>query len=331
MKRILFILLAAGFASAAVAQTRTQEYMKKLPALPKDSCNVTKASAENFVNQVTALGDQLMSELEDIRNSVNSHMESNASTAQENAMKQMSQTYGISQADMEKMKNSKNMTAAEKQALASKMMSQQTNMTMEEARNLGKMSEAGRRAYAEAYGAEAMATAQTDPNQQAKNENAKNMYQSATSRQAANAKVTEINKRIADLYSPIVNDPERLKTLDRIDRLQGKIMSMAGIVSDSEAKQMDSLAVLIKNEKIAYCNRYTPLHRNALRKHLQILKASIPDYINFGEISAEATKAQTGIDMPAEGKEQASLEAVSNYLDALRGVYIYKLYYPEDN
>ncbi len=29
------------------AQTRTQEYMKKIPALPKDSCNITRTSAEN--------------------------------------------------------------------------------------------------------------------------------------------------------------------------------------------------------------------------------------------------------------------------------------------
>ena len=48
----------------------------------------------------------------------NTTMESNASTAQETAMRQLSQQYGISQADLEKMKNAKNMSAAEKQALA---------------------------------------------------------------------------------------------------------------------------------------------------------------------------------------------------------------------
>jgi hypothetical protein len=257
-------------------------------------------------------------------------MESNASAAQENTMKQMSQMYGVSQADLEKMKNSKNMTAAEKQALANKMMSQQTNMTMDEAKNLGKMSEAGRKAYAEAYATEAMATAQTDPNLQAKNENARNMYQSVTSQQVVNAKVTQINNKIAALYSPIVNDPERQKMLDGIDRWNSKIMSMSGIVSDSESKQVDSLAMLVKNTKIAYCDKYTPLQRAALRKHLQILKASIPDYLNFGQVTAEGTKAQTGIDMPAEGKELSALEAISNYLDELRQVYSYKLYYTED-
>lgn len=331
MKKILLILVAAGFLLTGAAQTRTQEYMKKIPALPKDSCNVTKASAESYISGVSAVRDQLMSEIDEISSKVNSHMESNTSTAEDNAMKQMSQMYGISQADLEKMKNSKNMTAADKQALASKMMSQQANMTMDEAKNLGKMSEAGRQAYAEAYGVEAMAAAETDPNQQAKNENARNMYQSVTSQQAANAKITGITNNIAALYSPILNDPERKKMLDRIDQWNSRIMSMSGIVTASQSKQIDSLSLLIKNEKIAYCNKYTPLQRNALRKHVQILKASLPDYSSYGEMTAATAKAQTGVDMPEEGKELASLEAILNYLDALKAVYAYKLYYPEDN
>ena len=84
-------------------------------------------------------------------------MESNVPAAQDEAVKQLSQQYGLSEADIEKMKNSKNMTSAEKQALASKMMSQQTNMSMEEAQKMGSMSEAGKKAYAEAYATEAMA------------------------------------------------------------------------------------------------------------------------------------------------------------------------------
>ena len=102
-------------------------------------------------------------------------------------------------------------------------------------------------------------------------------------------------------------------------------------VDYGQGKQMDSLGVLIKNEKIAYCNKYTPRYRAALRKHLEILKTSLPDYQNLGNVTAEVTKAQTGIEMPAEGREIPALEAINNYLDALQGVYKYKLYFPEDD
>lgn len=330
MKKILLIMLAAGIVLSGAAQTRTQEYMKKIPALPKDSCNVTRASAENFTAQVAALRDQLVSEIEQIRESVDSHMESNADVAQENVMKQMSQMYGMSQADLEKMKNAKNMSDADKQALANKMMTQQANMTMDEAKNLAKMSEAGRQAYTEAYATEAMATANTDPNQAARNDYARNLYNNNVAQQSAYSKINEINNRIVALYAPVTNDPERQKMLDRISAWNSKLTSMMGIVSDGEARIMDSLSLRIQNEQIAYCNKYTPQYRTALRKHLQIVKASMPEYIKFGEISAATTKSQTGIDMPAEGKELASFEAIADYLRALEGAYKYKLYYSDE-
>ncbi len=330
MKRILFIMLTVALTMTVTAQTRTQEYMKKIPALPKDSCNITRASAEDFIARVAVLRDQMVSEIEQLKESIDSHMEANAPTAEENAMKQMSQMYGMSQADLEKMKNAKNMSAADKQALANNMMSQQANMTMDEAKNLAKMSEAGRQAYTEAYATEAMATANTDPNQASRNDYARNLYNNNVAQQAAYDKINDINNRIVALYAPVTNDPERQKMLDRINAWNSKLTSMMGIVSDSEARIMDSISLRIKNEQIAYCNRYTPQYRAALRKHLQIVKASMPEYTRFGEISAATTKSQTGIDMPAEGKELSSLEAVADYLRALQDAYKYKLYYAED-
>lgn len=324
-------MVAAGLVLTGAAQTRTQDYMQKIPALPKDSCNATRMSVENFVSGVSFLREELVNEIEGIREAVESHMESNTDVAEENVMNQMSQMYGISQADLEKMKNSKDMTAAEKQALANKMMSQQANMTMEEAKNFSNMSEAGKKAYAEAYAAESMAVAKNDPKQSAKNNYASNLYQTNTAQQAAYSKINEISSRIAALYNPIENDPERQKMLDRMSAWNSKLTSMMGIVSDDEAHIMDSLSLRIKNEQIAYCNKYTPQYRSALRKHLQIVKASMPDYKKFGDISAETTKAQTGLDMPAEGKELASLEAIAEYLRSLHEAYKYKLYYPEDN
>ena len=331
MKRILFIILAASLVLNGAAQTGAQVYLKRIPALPKDSCNATRASVENFISVVNALRGELDSEIEGIKESVESNMESNTDVAEENVMKQMSQMYGISQADLDKMKNAKNMSEADKQALANKMLSQQANMTMDEVKSLSKMSEAGKQAYTEAYATEAMANAKNNPGQAARNNYAGNLYKTNVSQQAALSKINEINSRIAALYSPIQNDPEMKKMLDRIQAWNSKLTSMMGIVSDREARVMDSLSLKIKNEQIAYCNRFTPQYRAALRKHIQIVRVSMPDFRNFGEISAETTKAQTGIEMPAEGKELASLEAIAQYLKALQDAYRYKLYYSEDN
>ncbi len=323
------MLITLGIGSLSLAQTRTADYLKKLPVLPKDSCNITRVAAEDFKSAVAGLQKQLKEELHAINKRVDTHMKANEGNARDNAMKQMSEMYGISQADLEKMKNSKNMSAAEKQALANKMMSQQTNMTMDDAQSIGKMSEAGKKAYAEAYATEAIATHQADPNQEARNRNAQSMYQSVISQQAANSKISEITNKIAALYTPLESDPERQKMLDRMDAWHNKRMSMTGI-DYGQGKQMDSLALLIKNEKIAYCNKYTPKYRAALRKHLEIIKSSIPDYQNLGNISAEAIKAQSGIEMPAEGREIPALGAIDGYLEKLEAAYQYKLYFAED-
>lgn len=331
MRKLALISFALCSGLILSAQTKTADYLKKIPPLPKDSCNVSKASVESFREKTGVIILQLQDDIDAINEKVNQKMEGGAGTAQENAMKQMSQMYGVSQSDLEKMKNSKNMTAAEKQALASKMMSQQTNMSMEEVQSMSKMSEAGKKAYAEAYAMESMATQQADPNQAAKSANAQNLYQLTVSQQAANSKVSEIANKIAALYTSIDSDPERQAMLDRMSGWQNKLNSMMGIVSGKEARIMDSLSLLVKNEKIAYCTKYTTKYRAALRKHLEIMKGSLPDYQNLGNITAEATRAQSGIEMPAEGREIPALTAINAYLEKLREAYQYKLYFAEDD
>ncbi len=114
-----------------------------------------------------------------------------------NAMKQMQQKYGMSEEDMNKMKNSRNMTDAEKKALANKMVMQQTNMSMSEIQNMSKMSEAGKKAYAEAYATEAMANAQADPKKYAPDNNAGDLYKLTNEQQTLNQKITAGQEKIA--------------------------------------------------------------------------------------------------------------------------------------
>jgi ABC-type Zn uptake system ZnuABC Zn-binding protein ZnuA len=78
MKRLLLILLASGIVIAGAAQTLTQNYMQQLPALPRDSCNISRNSAEAFESRVDALKEKLDQEIESIKEAVDTHMESNA-------------------------------------------------------------------------------------------------------------------------------------------------------------------------------------------------------------------------------------------------------------
>ena len=330
MKKTVLILIALSIGLMASAQALTAEYMKKIPALPKDSCNATKAVVEAFSQQVGSLRSEIDDQIGQLNDKGEATMGNSEEVAKANAMKQMSEMYGMSPEDIEKMKNSKNMSAADKQAMASKMMQQQTNMSMEEVQNMGNMSEAGKKAYAEAYATEAMATAGSDPKTQQRNASAANITQLVSSQQAIQGKISASTQKISSLYTPITNDPEGQKMLNNIDAWHSKWISMSGVEA-GQGKQMDSLALLIKNEKIRYCDKFTPKYRAALKQHMGILKASLPDYQALADVTADLTKAQTGVTIPAESGDIASLGAVNAYLGKLQGVFQFKLYFPEDD
>ena len=331
MKKLTLILIALSIASIASSQTVFDSYMKRVPALPRDSCNITKAGMESFVQQCSALGEELGNYIEEIRRKSDENAEENRGTMENNAMKNVQQQYGMSEEDINKLKNSKNMTDAEKKALADKMVMQQTNMSMEEIQKMSKMSEAGKKAYAEAYATEAMADAQANPKKYAPDNNAGKLYSLTNEQQTLNQKITGGMKKTENMYAAIENDPEGKIMRDNMEEWNEKLMSMMGEVSASEEKIMDNLSGQIMNEQIKYCNKFTPKYRAVLKQELASLKSSIPDCNRFDVVTQELFKLQTGVDALPEGLEMTSLGLLSSYLDHLKNAYKYKLYYPEDN
>ncbi len=162
MKKIIFSLVAISIAVLVSAQTKTANYMKKIPSLPGDSCNVSRAGIESFKTLVSIMSEEISNDIGTLKKLEKKSVPNEEAAAKEAALKQMSQ-YGMSQEDMEKMKNAKNMSAADKQAMANKMMQQQTNMSPDEIKNMSKMSDAGKKAYAEGYATEAMAASKANP------------------------------------------------------------------------------------------------------------------------------------------------------------------------
>ena len=331
MRKSALILIALGIASITSAQTVFDSYMKRVPALPRDSCNISKAGVESLVQQCSVISEELSSYIEEIRRKSDEYAEENRGTMENNAMKQVQQQYGMSEEDINKLKNSKNMTDAEKKALANQMVMKQTNMSMEEIQNMSKMSEAGKKAYAEAYATEAMANAQADPKKYAPDEKARSLVNLSNEQQTLNQKITGGMKKTENMYAAIENDPEGKIMRDNMEKWNEKLMLMMGEVSASEEKIMDNLSAQIKNEQIKYCNKFTPKYRAVLKQELADLKSSIPDCNRFDEVTKELFKLQTGVDAFPEGSEMSSLGLLGAYLEHLKNAYKYKLYYPEDN
>jgi pyruvate/2-oxoglutarate dehydrogenase complex dihydrolipoamide acyltransferase (E2) component len=330
MKKTYIILLAAGLTLAAAGQKTPSDYLRMIPQLPKDSCGTTRAGVDLYTQLVETLINQLENDISARDRTLSAGMANNEAAAKENALKQMSQMYGMSQEDIDKIRNSKNMSAADKQAMANKMVQQQTNMSMDEIKNLQKMSDAGKKAYTEAYAAEAMAVSQADPKAQANQSASNSTFDMVREQQEAQNRVSAISQKIAGFYLPVESDPEALKMIRNIETWQAKINSMIG-VDYGQGKQMDSLALLVKTEKIRYCNRFSPKYRTALRQHLALVKSTLPDYRHLGEVTAKVTSMQTGTGTPEEVLDLPSLQSIRSYLEKLKDVYKYNLYFPEDD
>lgn len=327
MKTLVIACVTCFIVASAHAQTLTEKYLKMIPSLPKDTCNITHAVIDKFMAQVSVLSDQINAEKKSLENKADNKMKNSEETARAQTMQQMGQQYGLSQEEMNKMQSGK-MSEADKKAMANKMMQQQTNMSMGEVQNLSNMSETGKKAYAEAYGTEAMATAQIDSNKQKESDKAKNSYELMNEQKSLMAKIEAGNQQIINLYSVIESSPQRLQMLDNIEKMQSKWSAMVG-ADGGQGDSMDSLALRITSEKIKYCSLYTPQYRNALRQHYKILENSIPNHFRSGQITSELAKAQAGVGIPAECAEIGGLEAISEYLDKLENAYQYKLYFPE--
>jgi len=328
--KTLIILSVLTFSSCFLqAQNLTESYLKKIPPLPKDSCNISREGVENFQQQVSALIDEIENKIENLKVAENEHSEAIEEAAKEHVMQQMSQQYGLSQQQMNQMKNGK-MSDADKQALANQILQQQTNMSMSEVENLSKMSKAGQKAYAEALGSEMMAAQQANPAKPAAGSPAGDMYQLVQDQQAVMARINANSLKIIQPYNAVATDPGLQKMKNNIESWHSKIMAMTGI-DYGQGKQMDSLAVLIKTTQIKICQNYTPKYRSAIRNHYSLMTASLPDHRKLGEITANLTKTQTGADMPPESVEIGELESIKGYLNKLKDACQYKLYYPEDD
>lgn len=327
----LFILSVLLFsASLLQAQSLTANYLKKIPALPKDSCNITREGVENFQQKVSIAISEIENEIENLKAAEDQQSAVNEEAAKKHAMQQMSQQYGLSQQQMAQMKAGK-MSDADKQALANQILQQQTNMSMGEVQNLSKMSDAGQKAYAEALGTEMMAAQQSGQNKPATNNKAGDMYKLIQDQQMVMNRINANATKIGNAYNSIDSDPELQKMRKNISSWNSKMMAMSGIVSDKESKQMDSLAVLIKTTQIKICQNYTPKLRAAIRNHYSLMQASFPDLQKLAEITASLTLSQTGVGLPAESVEIGRLETIKGYLDRLKDAYQYKLYFPEED
>jgi len=315
---VLFILLLSTY--LCNGQFQTLQFVDNIPSLPGELCKIKPETKNQFIAQVKDLEDQINEQIKKMK----SQSKVDGNQAKENAINQMASQYGLSDEEVQKMKNSKKMSAEEKAALADKMMMQQTNISMGEIKNMQGMSEEGKKAWAEAYGAESYTMAQTSQGKSEQQKTGTNPGELAQQLQNLNSQVQERRMNINNEYVKIDTDPERLAALQKIGVWNSKIIAMTG-ADGGQGHKMDSIATLISKEKEKYCEKYTPLYITVLDMHYADLKASYPDYIRIADLNRMVTNLQPiKIDTPI-GPEIEYFKYIKDYLSRLSEAFNYSL------
>lgn len=314
---LFFILLAPVF--VCQAQFKTQEFVDNIPSVPADICKISSDERAGFLSKISTMNDQLDEQIKKLRKSAKVDGEQ----AKENAINQMASQYGLSDEEVQKMKSGKKMSAEEKAALANKMMMQQTNISMAEMQNMKSMSKEGKKAWAEAYSAEAMAMAEGNKGNSEQQSGASNLNV-LQQLQNLNAQVQQRRMNIQKEYEKIENNPERIAMLQKINGWNSKIAAMTG-ADGGQGDKMDSISVLIVSEKKKYCEKYTPQYEKVLAMHYADLKTSYPDYLRISDLNRAVVNMQpTKVDTPA-GTEDDYYKYIEEYLSRLADVFNYTL------
>ena len=322
MKTLLPICLIFLLALSAFSQKTPEFFLGNLPAISTGVCGMTSAGIDNFSKKVEEVSDPLKETISQRKQEYKEFVGEN----KDQMMQNMASQSGLSAADMAKLKAGGQLTEAEGMALANKMMGQKYNMSVGEARNVGKMSKEGQKAWAEGYSAEITADAQANPDKFNKDQKKnKNMFDLAAEQtklarqiQAEEAKfqnlLDEINLKAADESKKLGVQLEPLLEESR------KINDGEGSTA-ADAAHGYALALKMYDLKLKYCELMTPLYTDFLTRRLLSVQANLPVRYRLQEITDDLTAAQTGVNKGKIAPDLMALDSISGYLTLLADLF----------
>ncbi|NEW81952.1 MAG: hypothetical protein GZ094_06270 [Mariniphaga sp.] len=318
MKNILSAIIFLIIGICVNAQIRPEAFIGMLPGIPGNACVEKLAMRQQYLQQVDSLSELIKTEISR-RNKI---IKANEKNVQQQAMGNVAQQYGLSDKDMQNAKKGNKMTADEKKALADKMMQNSMNMSVDELKNVKKMSKDGKEAWAQAYSSEAMAAQAADPKKTQDNQlHDMDAYNLINLQKHVLDSLLAIEDKFGKQLAELDNDTTGLKMLRNIEKWQQERSSLMG-VDYGQGPKMEALTGKIIAEKKAYCNKYSPRYSKMLTQYFDYTKSCMSACYRLEIISAQLTKLQTGVDMNIE-PGQIGIGKVGDYLYRLKSIFKY--------
>lgn len=331
---IIFIVFFT-FLSQIQAQKTAFEYLKNAPAIPASVCSCSEKIQQDFESSISAFADIVTKDARKRARADESYMEQNKEQIKSSMMKEMSAKSGMSQQELEAMKNKK-MSKEDKQAMANKML-QQYNLSMDEVKNMKNMDDNAKKAWAQSYATGQMAKAK------AKNGNTET--QSDNDKATSNIKLLQEQGQLRNQIASFENEVQSRYNLimqtsgeDKLDadlqELNNELRSIKTIYECNECPEppkkdkehWNAVIQKIHDTKIDYCRQNTPKFIAYLNWYKENLIKTIPVYDRAEEIQYLVTAYTTNTQLSFPGKGNYSITAVEGYLSMLKKIFIFKTY-----
>jgi hypothetical protein len=328
MKKLsLVILLTCMLFSNAYPQLASS-FLANIPDLPKDPCLMTEEQQHEFNNQVNIL----LKELEEVISPKKKAIEKEAVGSRNEIEKKMVQEYGLSNAELQKLKN-KELSKEEKKAIADKMLQEKTGISMEEVEDLKKMSKEGKKAWAEGYATQQMAmmTPNTDGSKSEEQiDMEKNLVKNRKMHDLMQEQQVLVN-RIAASDKKFAIRMIELEKEDSIASILLKVQLEPLLEKLSEDPQptddeRDQIMLVIRRHEKNYCQTLSPQLMDIYDETLISLKKLMPDFKRLEEINADLNKNLIGVNKDLSSPGLFELEAVDSYVHLLLNTFKYVKY-----
>lgn len=330
MKNLILALLAFGIYCNLHAQPAAADYFKQAPAIPAKNCHITGIQQDAFENAVQALIDKVDADAKERSQQADDYMNAHQDEMKSNMIKKS----GMSDDDIKKLQNGKDLSEAEKNEMANKMLQQKANMSLDEAKNLKNMSKEAQQAWAQGYAAEQMAMAQANPGQvQAANQDNMKQYELLSEQSALRDKVTSQEDALKQQYQALEAEAEaeKAKLAIELKPLYDELKSINDGEGSTQA-DVDHAAKVIKkihDRQDLFCEKFTPRMLDYIKQCKTGFESLVPAYDRMEDLQFQIMAAQTGTKLTVAGKGGFSLQAVKQYLTYLSQAYRYKLYRTE--
>ena len=342
-KKFLFYMLLI-VALLSYAQPTPEVFIARTPPPPGNECNSTAAQKENYLKKVRELKDTLEKRIFVLKQ----EGKENAKEFQEQAKQKMANQYGITAADMEKMKQinnsqmSKEEKKAEKLAMAEKMMQQQ-NIDISPKKVAELKDSTAKKNWATSIQTEQMAEVEGNPDYNKNNQPVmeKNMSAAEMGKEydmlikKENARFTKPDAQFKELKEDAEKMAEDTTDNSLLHRIREKEVELGKVnttdnPSPGEIMKAQGIWDEIKSLKLQYCFKFTPRLLDALSNQFNAIKLSVDDYYRIEELGNKLNTTSTGVSIPVTPRGLSTLNALNSYLLNLDGIFTYSLFNAND-